>query len=156
MTYADPEAKREWERKERGRERSRRKHAIKSRTEPLNRVPKRLHLVPIYSDAERRKLAAMPKTRGECEGGSRPCPYVRCKYNLYLDISSNGKNLKFNFPDLEPEDMPPERSCALDVADSGENTLEQVGVAMNMTRERVRQIEIIARSKVADQSEGFL
>jgi hypothetical protein len=42
-------------------------------------------------------------------------------------------------PELEPDQLA--ESCSLDVADRGGVTLEEVGVAMNLTRERIRQIE---------------
>lgn len=82
--------------------------------------------------------AARPRTRGECEAASRPCPWVSCRYHLYLDVTRKG-SLKLNFPDLEPWELP--QTCALDVADRGEATLDQVGEAMNLSRERVRQLE---------------
>jgi hypothetical protein len=82
-----------------------------------------------------------PATRAECIDGIRPCPYVGCRYALYLDVNISG-NLKFNFPDLEPDEMT--ESCALDVADRGDATLEQCGDIMNVTRERFRQLEDMA------------
>jgi len=78
-----------------------------------------------------------PKTRSDCIDGVRPCPYVGCKYNLYLDARPNG-NIQFFFPDLEPDEMAV--SCVLDVADNGWHTLEEVGELLNVTRERARQI----------------
>jgi len=86
-----------------------------------------------------------PKTRDECVGGHRPCPYVGCRYNLYLDIMPSG-HLKLNFPALEPEDMV--QSCALDIADDGPVELRVAGAAMNLSRERIRQLEVIAMRKV--------
>lgn len=80
-----------------------------------------------------------PRTRAECERGPRPCLFVSCKYNLYLDVSEIG-SIKFNFPDLEPDQM--EHSCVLDIADAGGFTLEKTGDALNMTKERVRQLEL--------------
>lgn len=85
---------------------------------------------------------ARPKTRRDClSGGSneaRPCPFVSCKWHLYLGVTRYG-SVKIAFPDIEPEEL--EFSCALDVADSGGATLEEVGMIANLTRERVRQIE---------------
>jgi hypothetical protein len=39
-------------------------------------------------------------------------------------------------------------SCALDVADRGGTTLEDVGAIMNLTRERIRQVEVKALAKL--------
>lgn len=101
-----------------------------------SRVVGRKHLRLVSStDAEPRHL---PATREECEHGERPCPYVSCKHHLYLDVSRKG-SIKLNFPDLEPWELP--YSCALDAAEAGGLALEQVARLMNVTRERVRQIE---------------
>jgi hypothetical protein len=82
----------------------------------------------------------MPRTRGECVGGARPCPFVSCQHNLFLDVNETG-SIKFNFPDLDPEDVPPAQSCVLDVADFGGSTLDDVARTMNVSRERARQME---------------
>ena len=88
-----------------------------------------------------------PRTRGECEGGERPCPFVSCRYHLYLDPSTEkDDSIKLNFPDLEVEQL--EHSCALDVADRDGSTLEYVADLLNVTRERIRQIELHALEKV--------
>lgn len=81
-----------------------------------------------------------PKTRGECAGASRPCPWVSCKHHLYLDVDPETGAIKFNFPDVEPEDLI--ESCSLDLADRGGLVLEDVANTLNLTRERVRQIEV--------------
>ena len=83
-------------------------------------------------------LEQRPQRRGDCENGPRPCPFVSCKWNLYLDVNSHG-GIKFNFPGVELEDLP--QTCALDVADRGGETLEEVGRTFGVTRERIRQIE---------------
>jgi hypothetical protein len=81
-----------------------------------------------------------PQTRGECRGEQRPCPWVACKFHLYLDVNPETGSIKLNFPDLEPWDLP--ETCALDVAERGGITLEEVGEIMNLTRERIRQVEV--------------
>ena len=40
-------------------------------------------------------------------------------------------------------------TCALDVADRGGITLEEVGEIMNLTRERVRQVETAGLAKLS-------
>jgi len=81
-----------------------------------------------------------PKTRSECAHGVRPCPYVSCKHHLYLDVNPETGSIKLNFPHLEVWEM--EETCALDVAERGGITLEEVGEIMNLTRERIRQVEV--------------
>ncbi|MBM4370972.1 MAG: DNA-binding protein [Deltaproteobacteria bacterium] len=91
-----------------------------------------------------------PASRSECKDGSRPCPFVSCKYHLYLDVNPATGSIKQNFPELEVWQMP--FTCALDVADQGGITLEEIGYIMNLTRERVRQLEASALDKIR----GFL
>lgn len=93
-----------------------------------------------------------PKTRGDCVRVPRPCPYVGCANNLFLDASLSG-SIKLNFPDLEPHEMGD--SCALDIADRGGSRLDTIGDAMNLTRERVRQIEISALRKLGRSREAI-
>jgi hypothetical protein len=81
-----------------------------------------------------------PITRAECKEEARPCPWVSCKYHLYLDVNPDTGSIKLNFPDLEVWEM--NDTCALDVADKNGITLEEVGEIMNLTRERVRQVEV--------------
>src|SRR5439155_9301204 len=87
-----------------------------------------------------------PRTRAECVDGPRPCPFVSCKHHLYLDVSARTGAIKLNFPDLEVWDM--NETCALDVADRGGTTLEEVGAIMNLTRERIRQVEVKGLAKL--------
>jgi hypothetical protein len=81
-----------------------------------------------------------PRTRAECTVELRPCPGVACKHHLYLDVNPETGSIKLNFPDLEPWELP--HTCALDVAERGGITLEEVGEIMNLTRERIRQVEV--------------
>jgi hypothetical protein len=81
-----------------------------------------------------------PRTREDCRDAPRPCPWVACKHHLYLDINPRTGSIKINFPDLEPWEL--EHTCALDIADNGGLTLEEIGLITNLTRERVRQVEV--------------
>lgn len=81
-----------------------------------------------------------PASRADCREELRPCPWVACKHHLYLDINPETGSIKINFPDLEPWEL--KHTCALDVAERGGITLEEVGEIMNLTRERIRQVEV--------------
>jgi hypothetical protein len=91
-----------------------------------------------------------PKHRSECVNGPRPCLFVACKYHLYLDVNPETGSIKMNFPDKEPWEL--QETCALDVAERGGVTLEEVGDILNLTRERVRQLEVTGLVKLKDES----
>jgi hypothetical protein len=87
-----------------------------------------------------------PQSRGECLSMPRPCPFVSCAHHLYLDVNPETGAIKLNFPHLEVWEMA--ETCALDVADRGGITLEEVGVILNLTRERIRQVEVRGLYKI--------
>ena len=89
--------------------------------------------------------AARPSCRAECRTLPRPCPFVSCRYHLGVDVTDTG-SLKINFPDRSTSDLP--STCALDVAERGGQSLEEVGSLLNITRERARQIEVAALRKI--------
>ena len=93
------------------------------------------------------RVTGRPLSRGDCKGGPRPCPFVSCRYHLYLEVDERIGSIKLNRPDLEPWNL--QESCALDVADRGGHTLEQVGEIINVTRERLRQLEETALDAIA-------
>lgn len=124
--------------------RSRRKREVRARTISVKRMTKRELEIGrlLYPETDYWK----PRTRSECADGPRPCPFVSCKHHLYIDVSPRTGAIKLNFPDLEVWEM--NESCALDVADRGGTTLEDVGAIMNLTRERIRQVEVKALAKL--------
>lgn len=87
-----------------------------------------------------------PRFRSECAEGPRPCPWVSCKFHLYLDVNPESGSIKLNFPDREVWEMT--ETCALDIADRGGITLEEVGEILNLTRERIRQVEVLGLQKL--------
>lgn len=96
--------------------------------------------------------AQRPKTRADCMNGPRPCLFVSCKHNLYLDVNPETGSIKLNFPDKEIWEL--QYTCALDVAEKGGITLEEVGEIMNLTRERIRQVETRGLMKLREATEG--
>src|SRR5580658_9981656 len=124
--------------------RSRRKRDVRARTISVKRMTKReLELGRLlYPEME----VDRPVTRADCANGERPCPFVSCKHHLFLDVSARTGAIKLNFPDLEVWEM--SETCALDIADRGGTTLEEVGAIMNLTRERIRQVEVKGLAKL--------
>jgi len=95
-----------------------------------------------------------PVTRADCEPGGineqRPCPFVSCKHHLYLEVNPSTGSLKLNFPDREVWELA--ETCALDVAErvdatDDRATLVEIGRVLNLTRERIRQIEEDAKER---------
>lgn len=129
---------------ERGRRRRRRR--VRARTIAVKRLTKEQLRIGrlLYPETDYWK----PRTRAECTCFERPCPYVSCKHHLYLDVNPATGSIKLNFPDLEVWEM--QETCALDVADRGGITLEEVGEIMNLTRERIRQVELRGLEKLRD------
>jgi hypothetical protein len=123
--------------------RSRRKREVRATTISITRMTKRERQLGRLLYPEQPGIDyERPQTRGDCENGPRPCPYVSCVHHLYLDVSDRTGAIKLNYPDLEVDEL--DESCALDIADRGGVTLEETGAIMNLTRERIRQLELIA------------
>src|SRR6516164_5154081 len=87
--------------------------------------------------AHEQEFGPRPRTRGECKDGERPCPWVSCKYHLMVDVNEQTGTMKTRYKDVE--DMA--ETCALDVADRGGVTLEEIAQLVGLTRERIRQIQ---------------
>lgn len=81
-------------------------------------------------------------TRGKCMGGVEPCDQLHCRFHVLSDKSER-----------KAKALPlPRIACALKLANLGGMTLEDVGRAMAITRERVRQVEAKA---VANMTKKF-
>jgi len=115
----------------------------------LTRDEKRLAQELVYpEDVER------PRTRADCQNMPRPCPFVSCEHHLYLDVNPDSGAIKLNFPQLEVWEMA--ETCSLDVADRGGITLEDVGAILNLTRERIRQVEVRGLVKIRSKNSEAL
>jgi len=108
---------------------------------------------PVWRDLIELAKYQKPKTRKDCLKMKRPCLFVSCKYHLYLDVNPDTKSIKYNFPEKEVWEL--SETCSLDVADKGGVTLEEVGAIMNLTRERIRQVEMRALQKLKSSSNKY-
>lgn len=80
-----------------------------------------------------------PITRADCADVPRPCPFIGCRHNLYLDETEAG-NVYLNFPNTPVLEM--KHSCVLDLAEKGPWSLRDTSQILGLTPERIRQIEI--------------
>lgn len=121
-----------------------------------------LRLLPVLPDTgPENDLAVRPRTRGECVGGERPCPWASCTHHAIHGVlqSERGRDLD---ADAVVEVLASMRdTCTLDVADrggadgkghvegdDGAGTLQAIGELWGCTRERVRQLETRALGHV--------
>jgi hypothetical protein len=77
-----------------------------------------------------------PRNRNQCRDGLRPCPWVGCRYHLYLEVLSAG-HIAINH-DCEPWEL--EETCALDIADRGPHIFRAVGRLIGVSKQRAEQI----------------
>jgi hypothetical protein len=131
-------------------------------------------------------LPPRPRTRAEChpDGGgpwsARPCPWAGCRHHIGLDLDADGTTLRSGvtvgghkgahllktaskhqaneFAEAVSDAIvDAHETCALDVADRGGITLDQIGkVFRSLTRERIRQIETRAILKVKKHSRPLM
>ena len=96
-----------------------------------------------------------PKTRRDCVKMLRElsgvCPYVGCKWHVFTVLPYR-KLRMINKTPMDDDDLLDElfkqETCILNVADSGESTLEGIGEILWATRERMRQIQESALKKI--------
>jgi len=109
-----------------------------------------------------------PKTRGDCANGPRPCPWVTCRHHNLIEVSSVGtillrgkrslprkatKQMIERFYDEALFELGRGATCSLDFADQGRQVMETVGEALQISRERVRQVEERALHRLSEHKE---
>lgn len=87
------------------------------------------------------------KCRVELNMHNRPCPWVRCKWNNWCEITQFG-GLKIVNVKARPWTLPPRDSCLLDLLDKRcTMKLEEVAEVLCISRQRVQQIEEEGKKK---------
>lgn len=97
-----------------------------------------------------------PATRGECASTPRPCPYVGCRYHLFLEPTPAG-SLRLPFgEDVEALETMDE-TCALDVADRSDHDMTQLAHYMGVTGSRIQQElpRALGKLRALAQEEGL-
>ncbi len=107
---------------------------------PRIRRADRPRVIKLQDDATEVSSEPRPVDRDQCRDGVRPCPFVGCRHHLYLNYQDgrDHKSVVVNFPSMEPWEIP--ETCALDVADRGDASLEEVGLLMNLSKSGVEKI----------------
>ena len=83
---------------------------------------------------------------GDGSNAARPCPWISCRYHLYLDVNPETGTISYPFPDSEPWEI--QSTCALDLADEGEATLIAIGQLLAVSKEAIRLPEEKAIEKM--------
>jgi hypothetical protein len=93
--------------------------------------------------AEELRINIYKITRGACRKLQGPCPHAACRFNLTSERRDNrgARPAEFHLPVVH-------ESCALEAAEQGGMTLEEIASRLSLTRERVRQIELGALKKL--------
>jgi len=102
-----------------------------------------------------------PTTRAECVDVPRPCPFVSCRYHLFFDVAKcrHGDRLivrrggRALLRWLNGCTMPPVaiESCALDVAEDGEHTEQQVASILGIKQQSVHETIQKACKKIKEK-----
>ena len=94
--------------------------------------------IPVY-DVDFEEYEPRPVNYSECRDVPGPCPWIGCRYNLYLDVNPKTGTILLNFPELNPWEL--KETCALRAADEGGMRLAEVGNLLNVSRESIRITE---------------
>ena len=111
----------------------------------LDEVSEPVHLPLLHEER--------PRTRADCVGQPRPCPWVSCRHHLFLEVNESSGALRLNRPGLQVDQL--EETCALDVAEKvrqrGEQaSLEEIARLLGVSQERIRQIERTAMQSLTE------
>ncbi len=95
--------------------------------------------------------AERPLTRAGCPPVGEPCPFSSCRHHLALEVEapipgSDRPRLKLNFPGRDFDEM--QETCSLRVADGPALSREETAALLNLTTERIAQLENGALEKL--------
>ena len=104
----------------------------------------------------------VPASRAECRNGERPCPYVRCKWHLWLVLGSDRPGRRYDGrtpptalrPAWLEDPMPP--CCTLDIAERAEvlddpGSIRELAAAIGLKPSRIHDIIATALDKLRER-----
>jgi hypothetical protein len=104
----------------------------------------------------------VPASRAECRDGERPCPYVRCKWHLWLVLGSDRPGRRYDGrtpptalrPAWLEDPMPP--CCTLDIAERAETlddpgSIRELAAAIGLKPSRIHDIIATALAKLRER-----
>lgn len=108
---------------------------------------------------------SFPRTRADCVGKMRPCPWIRCEFHPYLIINNffePRRSQASRYYGLEPWQLP--HTCILDVIDSidpetlhdGKMKLKAIGEVLGYNRESIRLFEKSAFARLTPSQLAIL
>ena len=80
-------------------------------------------------------MSDAPKTRADCVGGPRPCPWISCRYHLGLPHETAKRRGSTS-------------TCTLDLVADGPLPMSTIASELGVSITRVQQIETAALHKV--------
>jgi hypothetical protein len=96
-------------------------------------------------------IERMPSSDVECRaadlGYGVPCPFVRCRHHLSIDVTTAG-SLRVLFPhwhDSVPDNVP---TCSLAEARKGAHSVAEVAAIFGTSQRRILEIERSAWAKI--------
>ena len=123
---------------------------------PIGEATPRFQLPVLRSFTPR---PGVPASRAECRDGERPCPYVRCKWHLWLVLGSDRPGRRYDGrtpptalrPAWLEDPMPP--CCTLDIAERAETlddpgSIRELAAAIGLKPSRIHDIIATALAKL--------
>lgn len=132
-----------------------------ARTEPSATLARyKLELGAAINPAWINDAHPMPRTVGECEAQglgreSGPCPFLRCGWNLAIDVNPDTGSVTLNAPFTIDDDGVPDldlaaipHTCAIAAVDGGPMTLQEIGLVLGLRKTGVEAAEKVILAKL--------
>lgn len=115
---------------------------------PIRRLTRRQQLREPATADELRDLdaARVEAALGHCADVPRPCPFVSCRHNNFLE--------RFPKADGDPSEVDAGDSCSIDVAMQGPHTSEEVAYVLELSEEQVDAVVEGAGARLREAMAG--